>query len=51
LDILAAQKRWLALAGLRHGGHLVAVNGSTDVSIKGRPSPVPLELGRGTDSA
>ena len=43
LDVLAAQKRWLALAGLRHGGHLVAVNGSTDVSIKGRPAAVQLE--------
>jgi hypothetical protein len=39
------------LAGLRHGGHLVAVNGSTDVSSKSRPSSVQSELERGTDSA
>ena len=51
LDVLAAQKRRLALAGLRHGGHLVAIYGSTDVSIKSRPFPVPLGLGRGPDSA
>ena len=51
LDVLAAQKRWLSLAGLRHGGHLVAVNGSRDVSIKGHPYAVPLGLGRGPDSA
>ena len=50
LDVLAAQKRWRARALSRHGGHLVAFNGSTDGCIKSRPSLVPLELEPGTDS-